>query len=124
MKRVLQVIGGSFGFHRITPRGPFCNLKIGLIADELTRSCLAFECQVRDVTPLNYMYILKVWKPDLLFVESAWHGLGNAWKYKIASFPDHPERSNQVLRKVVSCARELGIPVSYTQLTLPPSDLV
>jgi len=113
MKHMFETFGASFGFHRVTPRGPFRNLKIGLIADELTRSCLAFECQVRDVTPLNYLYVLKVWKPDLLFVESAWHGLGNAWKYKIASFPDHPERDNHALRKVVAYARELGIPCVF-----------
>ncbi|MGH7183775.1 MAG: hypothetical protein ACREJN_17615 [Nitrospiraceae bacterium] len=113
MKHLIETFGASFGFHRVTPRGPFSSLKIGLIADELTRSCLAFECQVRDLTPLNYMYILRVWKPDLLFVESAWHGLGNAWKYKIASFPDRPERNNHALRNVVDSARELGIPCVF-----------
>lgn len=113
MKHIFETFGASFGFHRVVPTGAFRNLKIGLIADELTRSCLSFECQVRDITPLNYMYILKVWKPDLLFVESAWHGLGNAWKYKIAAFPDRPERNNHALGKVVGYARELGIPCVF-----------
>src|SRR3989442_9009585 len=109
MRDVLQSLAASFGFQRVKPTGALCNLKVALIADELTRSCLSFECQVRDITPLNYKVLLKLWKPDVLFVESAWQGRGNAWKYKIASYPDRPERNNHALRRVVAYARELGI---------------
>ncbi|MBE0501920.1 MAG: glycosyltransferase [Desulfuromonadales bacterium] len=83
---------------------------MALISDELTRSCLQHECKIFNVTPLNYKLVLKLWKPDLLFVESAWQGAGNSWEYKIAAFPDRPERSNIMLRKVVAYARDLGIP--------------
>lgn len=93
--------------------GPYRNLKVALIADELTRSCLAHECQVGDVTPSNYRLLFKLWRPDLLFVESAWNGAGDAWKFKIASYPDYPRRSNAALRNVVACARELGIPCVF-----------
>lgn len=102
-----------FGGQRVKPIGPFRNLKVALIADELTRSCLAIECQVRDLTPLNAKLLLKFWRPDMLFVESAWQGRGNAWKFKIAAYPDRPERNNQALRKVVAYARELGIPCVF-----------
>lgn len=91
----------------------FRSLKVALLSDELTRSCLKHECQVRDLTPLNYKLVLKFWKPDLLFVESAWHGVRNAWRYKIAAFPDRPERNNSALRKVVAYARHLGIPCVF-----------
>lgn len=113
MKGVLQAIGASLGFQRAKLTGAFRNLKMALIADELTRSCLSLECQIRDITPLNYKLLLKLWKPDVLFVESAWQGLGNAWKYKIASYPDRPDRNNYALRKVVAYARELGIPCVF-----------
>ena len=113
IKHVLQSIGASFGSRRVKPTGAFRNLKVALIADELTRSCLSFECQIRDITPLNYMFLLKLWKPDVLFVESAWHGLDNAWKHKIASYPERPERNNHALRKVVAYARELDIPCVF-----------
>jgi hypothetical protein len=109
MKQALQSLGAAFGIQQVKPTGAFRSLKVALIADELTRSCLSFECQIRDVTPLNYKILLKVWKPDILLVESAWQGLGNAWKYKIASYQNHPERNNNALRKVVAYARELGI---------------
>ena len=113
MKRVFQAISSSFPRQRVKPTGAFRNLKVALIADELTRSCLAFDCQVRDITPLNYKFLLTWWKPDVLFVESAWQGLGNTWKYKIASYPDRPSRNNHALRKVVAYSRELGIPCVF-----------
>jgi spore maturation protein CgeB len=93
--------------------GPYRNLRVALIADELTRACLDYECQVRDVTPLNYKVLFYLWRPDLLFVESAWHGHCNSWKFKIAAYPDRPERNNFALKKVVDYARKLGIPCVF-----------
>ena len=81
--------------------GEFSSLKIALIADDLTRTALDHECQVRNVTPLNYRYVLNNWRPDFLLVESAWRGLRDAWRYKIADYPDHPRRTNHMLAKVV-----------------------
>lgn len=56
---------------------------------------------------------MKLWKPDLLLVESAWQGLRNSWKFKIASYPDYPKRNNSKLKKVVSYARDLNIPCVF-----------
>jgi spore maturation protein CgeB len=42
-----------------------------------------------------------------------WNGGGNAWKFKIAAYPDRPERNNMALRKVVAYARQLGIPCVF-----------
>ena len=92
---------------------PRQNLKIALIADELSRSCLALECSIRDITSLNYYILFKLWKPDLFFVESAWHGHRNSWKYSIAAYPEHKSRSNRKLRQVVECARNMGIPTVF-----------
>lgn len=93
----------------------FNTLKIALIADELTHSSLGHECQIRDVTPQNYTQIFQSWKPDLLFVESAWHEYLKTWKYQIASQPLYlyPWRNNLALRKVVAKARDLGIPTVF-----------
>ena len=91
----------------------FRKLKVALISDELTRFCLPLECQSRDVTPLNYKFILGFWAPDLLFVESAWLGRGNSWKYKIASYPEVFQRHNKKLTSVVNYARERGIPTVF-----------
>lgn len=96
-----------------TADAPFSNLKVALIADELTRACLQFECHLVDITPSNYKAALATAQPDLLLVESAWHGFRNAWKYKIAAYPGHPLRTNKRLREVVAYARDRGIPCVF-----------
>ncbi len=92
---------------------PFRNLKIALLADELTRSCLAPECHVIDVPAAGFAPLLRTTRPDLLLVESAWHGLNSSWKYKIASYPGYMLRSNRRLRRLVRTARDLGIPAVF-----------
>ena len=88
-------------------------MKIALISDELTRDALSAETDVKNITPLNYKFVLHFFKPDILFVESAWHGYKNKWKYKIASYPDVPKRNNKKLQKVVNYAKKLGVPTVF-----------
>lgn len=92
---------------------PYGSLKIGLVADNLTQASLESECQVRHLTPNNYRKIFRQWKPDLLFVESAWQGIKETWKYKIASYPGHAERNNYLLHQMLSEARDVGIPAIF-----------
>jgi hypothetical protein len=95
------------------PTGPHAKLSVALVADELTRSCLQRECRVHHLTPVNHARVLREARPDLLFVESAWSGERDAWKYRIAAYPDHPDRSNKALARLVEHARELGIPAVF-----------
>lgn len=88
---------------------PFKNLKIALISDDLTRSCLSLEANIFNITPWNYKIGLKYWNPDLLFVESAWNGYLNSWKYKIASYPQRINKKSKNLEQVVKYALNLGI---------------
>jgi len=90
-------------------------MKIALISDDLTRISLKVEdgISIYNITPLNYMWILKYKKPDFLFVESAWNGYKESWKYKIASYEDHPKRNNNKLKKVVEYAKSLNIPTVF-----------
>jgi len=98
--------------HPISP-SPFAKLKIALVADELTSACLAHECRVMHLTPRNAGVVFKLWRPDVLFVESCWSGRRGAWKYRIAAYPDYSERDNLALRRVVAMARERGIPAVF-----------
>lgn len=88
-------------------------MKIALIADALTSCCFNERYRISPITPWNYRWMLRYGKPDILFVESAWQGKRDRWKYKIASYPDHPKRSNAALGKVVAYARDLGIPTIF-----------
>jgi spore maturation protein CgeB len=93
--------------------GSFANLSIGLVSDALTRSCLALECRIIDLTPNNYRTVLQCLKPDFLLVESAWHGFEGSWQFRIASYPSHPWRNNRELRRLVRLAKSLGIPAVF-----------
>ena len=66
-----------------------------------------------NVTPWNHVFVLKFWKPDILFVESSWRGRWDSWRYKIASYPDYLERTNQDLARVVAAARAARIPTIF-----------
>lgn len=92
---------------------PYASLKLALIADELTQTSLEHEVRVKNVTPSNFQTIFGRWCPDLLFVESAWQGYNDAWKYKIASYPGYSDRTNKQLRVVVEAARRAGIPTVF-----------
>lgn len=61
-------------------------LTIALIADTLTKEALLHEAKILDITPTNYKSILKNYKIDFLFIESAWMGYKDSWRYKIASY--------------------------------------
>lgn len=89
------------------------SLKVGLVADELTRSCLQHEVKVIDLLPGHDKATLARERPDFIFVESAWFGLDNAWRYKVASYPRFWLRNNRAIRKLVRNARELGIPTVF-----------
>lgn len=88
------------------------------------------ETDVKVVTPTNYKSVLKSkeWKADFLFVESAWKGHKNRWKYGVATFPKvpkkqsllrkfykfyHVSRGNKRLAKIVNLAKKKAIPTVF-----------
>jgi hypothetical protein len=87
--------------------------RIALVSDALTQSSLKAECDVITITPRNHKFALKYGRPDLLLVESAWQGYANRWKFRIAAYPDHPQRSNAALAELVARARDAGIPTVF-----------
>lgn len=84
-----------------------------VITDGLTRVGLRGEGAIVDVAPLGFRACLKVWRPDVLLVESAWEGFRGSWKYGLAAYPDHPKRNNRKLQELVRCAQDLGIPTVF-----------
>lgn len=94
--------------------GPFGRLKVALVADAFTAICLAAECRIRCLTPSNYAEVLRTWRPDLLFVESAFHGVRGEWRYLLARQPRHFNmRGTRIIAGLVRCARNLNIPAVF-----------
>lgn len=60
------------------------DIKIAAIMDLLSWHCFRYECKLLQLRPHLAVKMLEAFKPDLLFVESAWHGFKNEWEGKIA----------------------------------------
>jgi hypothetical protein len=94
--------------------GPIKSLRVALIADDITEICLAAECQIKNITPDNYRDIFNSWRPDLLFVESAFHGAGGSWRFELASQPRWLKLTkSKAIQKVLDCARAGRIPTVF-----------
>lgn len=58
-------------------------MRIAAIMDEFTYNNFAPECKILQLEPENCIQQIKEYQPDLLFVESAWHGKDAKWASKI-----------------------------------------
>ena len=88
--------------------------KIALISDELTSLALN-ESSVKffQIKDKNWFQLFKIFKPDFILVESVWRGYKESWRYRIANYPDYPERSNVELRKLLEMADKYNIPAVF-----------
>lgn len=57
--------------------------RIAAVVDEFTASCLAPSCNMCAVDVREWRQQLTKFEPELLFVESAWHGNSGQWSRKI-----------------------------------------
>jgi len=94
--------------------GSFGRLKIALVADYFTTDCLSAECRVRVLTPANFKEVIDAWKPDLVFVESAFHGVDGSWRYELAKQSKWMRLSKPTaIYRLVEFARKRGIPTVF-----------
>lgn len=117
--RVIRKLGGLVYKHPAFPQdmarpGRFGQLKVALVSDHFTADCLAAECRVRAMTPGNFEDVLNNWKPDLIFVESAFHGVNGTWRYELAKQPKFL-RLNQptAIFRLVEFAKSRQIPTVF-----------
>ena len=59
-------------------------IRIAAIMDEFTALCFDPEADIYHVTPENWQSEILDFKPDFLFIESAWQGKNGLWKTKIS----------------------------------------
>ncbi len=117
--RIIRQVDGIIYKHPTVPQdicgtGPFGQLKVGLVADYFTSVSVAVECRVRSLTPANYEEVISTWRPDLVFVESAFHGVGGEWRYELARQPRYIRMVRpRAIFKLVQLARDRGIPTIF-----------
>ena len=74
----------------------YTDIRIALISDELTSLALdESSVKVFQIKDKNWFQLFKIFKPDVILVESVWRGYKDAWRYKIANYPDYPERKSK-----------------------------
>lgn len=85
-------------------------LRVAAVVDEFTRACFAPEVTLLDVDARAWRVQLPVFRPHLLFVESAWRGARESWRRRVASYPGHHDGA---LAAVVRWCRRRGIPTVF-----------
>lgn len=78
-----------------------------VIADEFTRLALAYEWNMLELSADAWYEELTSNSIDLVFIESAWHGNNDQWRYQVIG----KGAPGQRLKKLIVTAQELGIPV-------------
>lgn len=94
------------------PRGtsPLAELRVATIVDPFTRACLEPEVTLLALDARAWRLQLEVFRPQLLFVESAWRGAHDSWKKKLATYPDHRD---ETLAGVVRWCRRRSVPTVF-----------
>lgn len=77
--------------------------RVAGIMDEFTTACYKPECIFLPLLPGTATVQLAHFKPDFVFIESAWHGNEGIWNQKVSNVSDE-------LRAVLDWCRETGTP--------------
>lgn len=81
-------------------------LRVAGIMDRFTLECFSPECVLKEVTPTGWREEMDAFKPELLFIESAWEGKDGLWHDKI-------NRCAPELYGLADYCHENGIPVVF-----------
>ena len=81
-------------------------LKVACIMDEFTLLSYMPECRLLELTPHGFKAEIDSFKPDMVFIESAWNGVNMLWTKKIA-------RGSLELESLVKYCNKKGIPVVF-----------
>ncbi len=85
------------------PAKPLRGLRVAAVVDEFTRACLAPEVTLVNLHARLWRAQLAAFRPDFLFVESAWRGASNSWHRRLASYPNRDDQT--IARLVRHCRR-------------------
>lgn len=117
--RVIRKLGSLVYDHPkvaedIEQAGRFGRLKIALVSDYFTADCLSAECRIRTMTPGNFRDVIGNWKPDLVLVESAFHGVDGSWRYELAKQPKLLRLTKPTaIFRLIDFARNAGVPTAF-----------
>ena len=85
---------------------PAKKIRVACVMDDFTFGSYQPECNLCQLTPENWQTELETFKPELLFIESAWHGKDELWGSKIG-------HCSHELQGIVAWCRERHIPTVF-----------
>ncbi|MCJ8029550.1 glycosyltransferase [Shinella yambaruensis] len=80
--------------------------RVAGIMDEFTTASYAPECIYLPLNPRTACQQIKNFRPDFVFVESAWHGNDGAWTRMVSTVSDE-------LRQMLEWCRSHGVPTVF-----------
>lgn len=101
------------------PSGPIArpDMKVAVILDDFSRMAFTYEWDQIEFGLRDWPEIFAERRPELLFVESAWHGNQGRWRYQMTgSNAPKPE-----LRALIDWCRSEGIPTVFWNKEDPPN---
>ena len=103
--------------HTLPDAVPARLVKAAVILDAFSELALRYEWQHVTFGPDDWCDLLTGADPDLLFVESAWHGNDDRWRLHLTR---NHQPSTQ-LRELVAWCRQRGIPTVFWNKEDPPN---
>lgn len=85
-------------------RPPQLALRAAVIMDEFSSECFHPECHLIPITPENWSTVVERERPEVLLVESAWHGNQGAWQSHLIRAEHTPD--SPLLGLVEWCRRQ------------------
>lgn len=96
----------------VPPRRP----KVACILDEFSMRAWGEVFDLLPVTPADWKDQLSAHTPDLLFVESAWHGNEDSWQFHLTG----SKAPSEPLQQLVAQCRKQGVPSVFWNKEDPP----
>lgn len=81
-------------------------IRMACIMDEFNYHSFKYNCDLLYLKPDNWREIIDGFHPDLLFVDSTWHGLDGIWNRKISYVSSE-------LIEIVDLCKDLNIPTVF-----------
>ncbi|NBB06936.1 glycosyltransferase family protein [Pseudomonas monteilii] len=85
---------------------PVSRLKVACVMDEFTFGSYRYECDLMQLTPASWKAELEGFRPELLFIESAWRGKDELWGSKVG-------HNSQELQDILNWCRQNKVPTVF-----------
>lgn len=80
------------------------------VMDEFTTGCFEDEVCLIQPRPDNWLALIKTYKPDLVFIESAWKGNYGSWQYRVAEYSNKP---GDEIEQISEYCKQKNIPMIF-----------